>query len=214
MSQRNALNQKRTRRLERRLAAYSLAAGAVIGGAGAYATVHYTETNVTLNTFPSSFDILFGGENKFSITLAHNVGGWNLAAVGANTANAMWRGTSMGTFAIPLDKGDAVKGGYWGNNPISWNMAGYVTASSYTGNFRDTTNKYLGVRFFLSGNTNYGWVAAQVNSNVTEVKITGYAYNDSMNGGIEAGSIVPEAGSLALLALGATGLAAWRKKRA
>lgn len=88
-------------------------------------------------------------------------------------------------------------------------------------------DQYMGVKFLdTSGNLHYGWVRVSVEGGVT---ITGYAYETTPNKGITTGvthgaaddarvmepadTLTPGSApaSLGMLALGAPGMAAWRK---
>jgi hypothetical protein len=216
MSEKN----KKSRKLEKDIVAYSLAAGAVlIGAAGANAAVHHTDlgAGVVLNTDGATIDIDFdGGGTEFTIAFGTSYRRVNVAY---RTANASWRGgNGYGTTgAIALNNGDNVdSGAQWGHSNLTGtNSFGNMAYTSYNlgyGSFAGTSDKYLGVRFTISGNTHYGWIQVQVPADVTYATITGYAYEDVADAQITAGAI-PEPGSLALLAIGAAGLAAWRKKR-
>ncbi len=97
--------------------------------------------------------------------------------------------------------------GNWGNNPRS---------------------RYLGVRFLINGKTHYGWIRMAV---ITQPRgmsatITEYAYETVANKKISAGATQgtahqaqveiqaqkPAIASLGMLALGADGLAIWRRE--
>ena len=216
---------KKSHKLENDIVTYSLAAGAVLlGTAGANAAVHHTDlgAGVVLNTDGTTFDIDFnGGGPEFTIafgTAYHRVN------VVYRTANASWRGGGgygigggPNDGAITLNNGDNVdSGAQWGHNNLTGtNFYGNMAYTSFNlgyGSFAGTSDKYLGVRFDIGGNTHYGWIQVQVPADVTFATITGYAYEDVADAQITAGAI-PEPGSLALLAIGAAGLAAWRKKR-
>lgn len=93
---------------------------------------------------------------------------------------------------------------------------------SYTGNFSaDNTVgnvQYVGVKFRLNdnafGDLHYGWIGVDITnqSDLTGV-VTGYAYNDTPDTSILAGEI-PEPSSLALLAMGASGMLIRRRQSA
>ena len=127
--------------------------------------------------------------------------------------------------AVALAAGSDVAGANWAQ--VGW-PAEYLywkwhapsattwTVQSYWGSFNDTTGKYMGLKFDIDGNTHYGWIQLDVNATVTEAHISGYAYNDVAGSPISAGqgeAQIPEPSSLALLALGAAGIAARRRRK-
>jgi hypothetical protein len=96
--------------------------------------------------------------------------------------------------------------GNWGNNPKS---------------------SYLGVRFLINGKTHYGWIRLKVTTQkkgAMTAEVTGYAYETVANKVIKAGTtsgpvsvqaqMQPERQdpvTLGMLALGAEGVAFWRR---
>jgi hypothetical protein len=211
---------------DERLIAYSAAAGAALLGAHAvHGGIIATATNVTLDTDGDVFNVEFGGQTKFSIEFATSTtstvttGGSTTTSyayfvdVLAQTDGAYWRGGSGYGADGPsaLNYGELVKNGPgvpWGQiTSATGNMAYYYTyASSGTGNFLGQTNKFLGLRFVIGGQTNYGWLKiGDVEYNAASVTILGYAYETTPGGDIPAGA-VPEPNALALLALGAAGI--------
>jgi len=97
------------------------------------------------------------------------------------------------------------------------------------GNWANVTNRYLGVKFLIDGDTHYGWVRLTVTGNYGSftAQIDGYAYETIPNKPIvaeeppedpSADSETQQTGrslsppSLGMLALGAHGLALWRRE--
>jgi hypothetical protein len=73
--------------------------------------------------------------------------------------------------------------------------------------------QFIGVQFALADGTHFGWIEFQTTDQTSGEMaglIDGYAYESEVGVGIGA---VPEPSSLALLAAGAAGLAAYRKRR-
>jgi hypothetical protein len=100
----------------------------------------------------------------------------------------------------------------------------------YGGNWVNVNHRYLGVKFHIKGKTHYGWVRANVftvRGPVAGVILTGWAYETIPNKAIIAGATrgaddadptaflnpaTPEPPTLGMLALGAPGLAIWRRE--
>ncbi len=75
---------------------------------------------------------------------------------------------------------------------------------------------YIGVSFKKNTGTHYGWIKVQTNSNASTITVLAAAYNATPGASIAAGEVaaIPEpANAAALLALGAAGLAAYRRNR-
>jgi hypothetical protein len=107
-------------------------------------------------------------------------------------------------------------------------------ASVGWGQWKDVKNRYLGFKFAIKGKTHYGWARLNVSSNPQNYKITatltGYAYETTPNRAIVAGKETgtdvadleqpesatltapfPRSAALGELAIGASGLAIWRR---
>ncbi|MCP5061187.1 MAG: hypothetical protein GY936_01825 [Ignavibacteriae bacterium] len=82
--------------LEQKLLKYSLTAGAVLTGAqNINAGVDYTHAGTTLSTNGESFDVVFGGEHKFTINFNSFPGAstfpyWRKVTIGYETYSAYW----------------------------------------------------------------------------------------------------------------------------
>ena len=79
----------------------------------------------------------------------------------------------------------------------------------------------MGLKFKIGSDMHYGWVQIDVNRTVTQAVIKAYAYQDipigqpggTLTAGQTASTAVPEPSGLALLALGAAGIAARRRRK-
>ncbi len=103
--------------------------------------------------------------------------------------------------------------------------------SNYSfGSFLDITNRYLGVRFQINGETHYGWIGFRSTSE-GNAQLAGWAYETAPNQPIQAGrkgEIVSDSDfasdpgtlgsteptSLELLAAGNVAMADWRRRKA
>jgi hypothetical protein len=92
------------------------------------------------------------------------------------------------------------------------------------GSFVGLTNGYLGLRFDIAGQLHFGWARVSVSgstdiNNALTATLHDWAYEGAAGAPILVGQIdaaptaVPEPGTLSLLALGASGLAAYRRRK-
>ena len=117
-----------------------------------------------------------------------------------------------------LESGDAIEAPFSAGGEATLRaFALYLTTTgSFTwdprGHFDTSAERFIGVKFDLSGVTHFGWIGLEVNQNHLTAIVTGYAYENA-GLGIRAGEI-PEPTPLALLAMGAAGVAALRRLHA
>jgi hypothetical protein len=171
-------------------------------------------------------DIDFTSENVANITI--NVSGhYSISFGGSSTfvrAGASWQGSVMPhVLAYGNHIGASAK--FAGQGEVIYSVWSRAHDQHVCrGVFRKTQSGYLGVRFSISGETHYGWIALSANcgpggkgggTNVSGT-ITGYAYNKVPNEHIDAGQTsseseekreetkpsMPEPGTLAALSLG------------
>jgi hypothetical protein len=87
------------------------------------------------------------------------------------------------------------------------------------GQFLNSSIGFVGIKFKISGSYHFGWIRAHANigpSNAVSASVIDWAYNDVAGASIKAGEgIAPEPSTtaMALLAAGAAGVLAWRKRR-
>jgi hypothetical protein len=90
--------------------------------------------------------------------------------------------------------------------------AGAGSFSNYMG-VPASGNGYLGIEFDISGGTHYGWIEVSLSTDPEQaIELVKWGYNDEAGESIEAGQI-PEPTTMALLACGAAGLMAKRRKK-
>jgi hypothetical protein len=104
-------------------------------------------------------------------------------------------------------------------------------SSGVYGNWLSGGRGFLGLIFSIGQNTHYGWANISVNAQTFEVTLHCFAYEDQADtglttpdvnnacaqgttGGNTGGGDVPEPHSAVLLAMGAAGLTAYRRRRA
>jgi hypothetical protein len=144
---------------------------------------------------------------------------------GVSYASALMRGAKIGPSAHFSSRGRAdieVAHGNLGSSNYSRKLYG-----NWGGN---PANRYLGVRFLIDGATHYGWIRLTVTTQPRgfAASITGYAYETVANKRILVGISAKDSAniqaepkaeslghpSLGVLALGADGLALWRRDEA
>jgi hypothetical protein len=225
--------------LEKRLLAYAAvsAAGAAMLAfpPDANAEVVFTPANITLTSGTLHLDINHDGVDDFvlvdrtvsgsccSYTRILSVRGQssNLVVGGHGSAGALHRGSIIGP-------GMAFQGGH---PKIA---SGFNDSNSFFiigGHFANTNQRYLGLKFTISGQVHFGWVGfsrVTVTENgslpVVDATIRGFAYESVPDKPIAAGqrsdltdliSYVQELESqptLEYLALGWSGVSIWRKE--
>ena len=239
------------RALSRHINSYAI--GATAAGVSALALaplaqakVVYTPVQVNL-VGPHSFyqiDLNHDGIVDFSlsnaVTITTDQFFWQLL-LGIPVGNA-----ALGTFVghgFPIDARAMNSGSKIGPGGAFYQSRGMLASVYYgggglnvQGNWADVSNRYLGVRFQINGETHFGWVRLNVQINTTKLtvfsRVTGYAYETTPNQAIDAGEThddvevrgssfsSPSAASkdttgvhssmLGALALGSDGIAIWR----
>jgi len=158
--------------------------------------------------FNYEFGIEDGGPLNYAYvtTTSENAGIFIPLAQVANPMDArnFAAGDNIGTLTSVLDMFPLGNG----TENINLNMYDFVTEE---GNFTLDETGYVGFGFGSGTNFNYGWIEFTVFAEgpFTFMTMTGWAYNDEVNGSITVGQI-PAPGALGLLAIG--GLAARRRR--
>jgi hypothetical protein len=232
-------------RLEKKLISYALAAGAAGVGAMAFlpraeAEVVFTKTwvPITPNTSITNLDLNNDGIVDFTISNFNKSCSSNsrcfeeiMNALAQNSGNAVW-GTN--SYAAALGSGVSVgsKGKFEPGHQFmgSEQVFGGTSGVAYNsrGQWRQTTNRYLGLKFIIQGEVHYGWVRMDVAAALGGMyaAVSGYAYetvpntpiltgqksgapketNSGKKGSASVDVPAPTQGDLGTLAIGALGL--------
>ena len=213
------------RKLDRRLAAYAAVAsaagiGMVSAPQAAEGEVVYTPANVSFqDTGKVMIDLNNDGIPDFEV-VRRQCGSSHSNCIDLNplvTGNGFRPGGAIasevaaGFFGVPVGPGEKFLTG--DGNPSYGNVM--IAAGAYgpyswsNGPWAHTTNRYLGLRFMINGQTHYGWARLSINDLHGPSVLTGYAYETTPNTKIIEGELHGAAasnaqpGSLGTLALGA-----------
>lgn len=195
---------------ERRLLGYALAAGAGLLAAATPADAGVVYVNPLDQTYTNqSFNLDLNSDGIPDVSFTHNA--WqayrSLWAYGHGIAKAGWAGAA----AFPASQMVGPGLGWTAGAKLAGLSPGGVR-----GNWVNVTDRYLGLRFQIGTNIHYGWVRMDVSADWQTLTIAAtvkdWAYESSPGQPIHTGAI-PEPSSLSLLALGAAGLAFWRRRK-
>jgi hypothetical protein len=205
-------------RVNKRLTAYALAAGAA--GVGLLALAEPARADIITVTIPISIPAHSIGilkinghsELKFFPTIT-TFGTKTMDILGGFRAFPSLEGAFM---LPPLAKGAPI-----GPRAKFFDFAEVVCSVCQTfggGTTRGPWGRksgYLGFEFLSNSKTHFGWAHLKVGTNPFSAYISEFAYDTVPGQSIEAGqtSPIPEPGTLTLLALGAAGLAVLRRRK-
>jgi hypothetical protein len=188
--------------LQKRLGKYTAAAAALVGATGANAQIVYTDVNPDFahpgNEVGYGLDLNNDANFDFALfsldtTLAsgNRIRNTVVAPYGtAAASNAIAGEAPSGyDYALALNNGDMI------DNTLNWiaatnTMAYNVnSANPYNENWNGVTDKYLGLKFVVAGNTHYGWARLDVLAIADTWTLKDYAFNASPNTGLTAGQM-------------------------
>jgi len=211
----------------------------------AEAEVVYTPTNTQIGINQTvSLDLNGDGTTDFNLRDSSRSGSdvrlFSLRVVPLQTGNAV--ALAAGKFngeAADLASGHRIGpetrvGGSYSSSVLM--VSGHISSSPFRsvcrGRWKDKQNRYLGLKFMISGEVHYGWARLSVTCSGAKITgvLTGYAYetipNKSLKAGQETGTLdeslvtpeestprsapVPAASTLGTLARGAQALDLWR----
>ncbi len=197
-----------------RRAAYSIAAGAVVGVTGsAEAAISYSGVQDLAIAQFSSQQLNLDGDAYNDILLKNYVfGGGNYQGAYVNFAPGKVVGFSAGlSYASALSAGDLIDASTTSGGPFQASMA--YGGNNPNAEFNTASGAFIGLEFPIGGVSHFGWVRVTVDNAAGSFVINDWAYNSTPGAGLLAGQ-VPEPTSLGLLAAGAAGVAAMRRRQA
>ncbi|HVU38154.1 MAG TPA: hypothetical protein VHC95_07460 [Opitutales bacterium] len=226
---------KTKKHLLRRLPHYSAAAAAAAASAAHGSVIFFDSTHTFTVNLPApvpghqsfsthNWDIDGNSVNDFKIYAQRTAGSFGSFDYNRINGQPLVAGNKWlaqqtftdhyNTFAIkPLARGFVIgshpaSGGFQNNqNPLFLTNSGHPVGNLHTG------NQYVGFEFLINGFTHYGW--AEISISADSVTVKNWAYESTA--GMSIMVPVPEpAGApvgLGLLALGAAGVSAYRKRK-
>ncbi len=188
---------KKTKNLAKRLSKYSALTGAMLGVSNASGQIIYTDVNPDFlggSSVNYMLDLDNDGNHEFAINGYFGDGSaYNVSIVAAVYGNSVLGSNPFYIYPFALNSGDPISSGQ--ANPamsIDWFYNGSLNwESCYNGagnsNWCGVTDKYLGLRFLITGNTHYGWARLDVSASGDSFTVKDYAYNTTPNQPINAG---------------------------
>ncbi len=225
-------------KLEKGLVAYTIVAGAA--GVGmlavaplAEAKVVYTPVNILVSqSAPTLIDLNNDGIPDFALSFVFGEHSTFLSVFPRVAGNGIRAGKPVGAaagfFGVPVGPGENFE-----TRSLGLYMAAkfqYGSVSGFNGPWANVTNRYLGLKFIIAGQTHFGWARLSVGNwrEGGQVLLTGYAYETIANKNIIDGHVAGlsasvlgatdlrnatrQPASLGVLAQGAGGLALWRRE--
>lgn len=200
---------------EGRLLAYSLAAGASAMGLGAADTTAAIQYSGIYNigiTQGYSFNLDLDAAGATPDIQLKNYAwyGGNYQGATVNYFPGQVVGFNNGlAYASALSFGASIDAGTVG--PSFYGSLAYGAANP-NAEFNNATDAYIGLSFPIAGQTHFGWIRVDIDNAAGTFLIKDWAYEDVAGQGIAAGA-VPEPGALSLLAVGASGVLAMRRRK-
>jgi hypothetical protein len=222
MSPRNRTGSRRNPQFDKKLATYSLmgAAALCVTGVAKANSITYVSNVNQLVTQPGSYSIYL--PNSASLTIYSDTGTVD-GSVGTDPTNEV-SFVGVNTQAVTYaDEASAFNLGDTISTSAKLDASGKLVAYDLTTNnpdgyFSNTGGaNYLGFVFAGTGGPQAGWaqIATTANASGSSFEVLDYAYENDPNVSINAGqTVTPEPSTISLLALGASGLVAVRRRRA
>jgi len=106
-------------------------------------------------------------------------------------SNSLIASSALYTYPLALSSNYTISNSNtnWTNQQFQTLAFSYTSTSACFGNWCTSTDKYLGLRFDINGNTHYGWAKLDVNVNAGNItwSVKEYAFNMTPDEAIDAG---------------------------
>ena len=194
----------------KRRAAYSLAAMAAAGSTEA-AVIYSGTQNISIAQF-NSLNLDINGDATGDLLLKNYVfGGGNYQGATVNFIPG-----KMVTFTSGIAYVSALNAGFTVDTSALGNFTGSMAygAANPNAQFNSASGKFIGLQFPTGANNYNAWVRVDVNNTAGSFNVVDWAYENVPGVGIVTGVVPEPVSSLGLLAAGAAGVAALRRRRA
>jgi hypothetical protein len=178
----------------------TMVAGLLAFSQSADAKVVYTPTHQILEGPSNHYTVDLNNDGIADVSIAVSTSYFQVSATTARFGRMYAGGLQPGNEVVVNTKKQAAAGriGQQAGPPDPFAsralMGSYFFRSTETshqtiqkGPWRNVSNRYLGVKLSINGETHYGWLRISVDRSVTEGLLTGYAYETIPNKPIKAG---------------------------
>lgn len=191
------MNKNTSSKLSKKLLKYSSLSLAIAGVADASGQIIYTDVNPDVGGPGVEVYIDFNNDSEWDALITRNLKTptdqtINALFVAPRDGNAILGSTSIyngSTYRYPF----ALNSGYIiSSGNTNWNSSYYYQSMNWgscnypNSNWCNVTDKFLGIRFKINGNTHFGWARLDV-INASNWILKDYAYNSTPGEPIEAG---------------------------
>ncbi|MFN0276518.1 MAG: T9SS type A sorting domain-containing protein [Chitinophagales bacterium] len=187
-----------------KLAAYSAMAGAFIAvGTDANAQVTYVDISDELVEIGELFEMDLDGDSQGDLlfqVVSTSGGSWSFNRVfgyistsvysmGDPSNNVIGYSGAFLPYGSALNSGDNIGAGEDFLSVYNVAFLGSIYGGITYGPWADQTDKYLGVKFIVGGNTHYGWVRMDATVGPVSLTIKDYAFDATPDMAIAAGDV-------------------------
>jgi hypothetical protein len=193
-------------------------AALVVGTTEAEAAMVITDVNMVLNPGVGNIETFvlniagFGISEDFEFQAQNDT--TTFFRMGHRT-NTLVVGRVIGGYNYPflLNAGDSISAAnsFLPPNALVDSYLAYNSGGGAVGDWAGGNTGYIGFQINTGADIHYGWIEVRVDADNAGGEIVRYGIEDVAGA---TAQVVPEPGSLALLAVGAAGLLGWRQRRA